>query len=101
MPEADGLHLVEYLWEIGPTVPAGMGAAPIAHSEIAAWQANTGIPLDAWEARLLRDLSLAYLAESNRATDHGAPPPWQPVITEATPDDAARIARRIRDVLRG
>lgn len=97
MPEADGLHLVGYLWEIGPIVSTGMGGAPISHLDIQAWQTNIGIELSAWEARLLRGLSLAYLAESTDATKSNAPPPWQPIPTA---DKAVDVARRIRDVLR-
>lgn len=97
MPDADGLHLVGYLWEIGPVVATGMGGAPISHVDIQAWQANTGIDLSAWEARLLRELSLAYLGESADASKESAPPPWQRIPTS---DQAVDVARRIRDVLR-
>lgn len=77
MPPVEcGEHLVGYLYEFGPTVPAGMGAGPVAFTEIAAWQALRGIELEPWEARLLRRLSLDYLAEAHRATKRDAQPPW-------------------------
>lgn len=57
-------------------MPAGMGNAPLSHSEIAAWQSNTGIELSAWEARTLRQLSAEYLASAQEAEDEKCKPPW-------------------------
>jgi hypothetical protein len=70
------MHFVNYLYELGPTVAAGAGEGPITHLEIAAWQGNTGIALEGWESRLLRNLSLAYLSESHKATKPDCPAPW-------------------------
>jgi hypothetical protein len=76
MPPCDAPYLVEYLFEIGPTMAAGMGNGPLTHGEIASWQNNTGIDLNAWETRTLKRLSLDYLGESQRATARDAMPPW-------------------------
>ena len=77
MPPFDqGEYLIGYLYEVGPTVAAGMGAGPVTFTEIAAWQSARGFELEPWEARLLRRLSVDYLAESHRATKRDCPPPW-------------------------
>lgn len=76
MPSCDALYLVDYLFEVGPVASSGMGPVPLSHAEISAWQHNTGIALDAWEARTLRALSLIYLGESQRATALDHPAPW-------------------------
>lgn len=76
MPECEAMHLVAYLYEIGPTLPNGVGEVPLTHTEIEAWQRNTGIFLDAWESRVLHAASLAYLSESQRATKPDAEAPW-------------------------
>lgn len=76
MPPCDAFYMVAFLFELGPTVAAGMGNGPITHSEIAAWMDNTGIALNAWEARTLKRLSLEYLGESQRATAIDTPAPW-------------------------
>lgn len=76
MPPCDAPHLLGYLFEIGPTLAAGMGEGPLTHGEIASWQANTGIELQAWEARLLRRLSIDYLNQSHKARARDCPPPW-------------------------
>lgn len=75
-PFDQGDYLIGYLYEVGPTVAAGMGAGPVTFTEIAAWQAARGFELEPWEARLLRRLSVDYLAESHRATERNCPPPW-------------------------
>lgn len=77
MPDSGpAMHLVDYLWQIGPTLPAGMGDGPITQGEMKAWQDNTGIELTAWEAKTLRRLSIEHLNESHRATDRNCPPPF-------------------------
>jgi hypothetical protein len=76
-PIEDAAHyLISYLFEIGPTLAAGMGNGPLTHAEIMAWQINTGIELQSWEARILKRLSNHYLAESQRATARDCPAPW-------------------------
>ena len=75
-PVEAGGHLIGYLWEIGPMIPAGMGLGPITQGEIQAWQANTGIDLQPWEARFLRRLSGEYLAELHAAEKPERQAPW-------------------------
>lgn len=76
MPPCDAPHLVGYLFEIGPTLAAGMGEGPLTHGEIESWQRNTGIRLQSWEARLLKRLSIEYLNESSKARARDCPAPW-------------------------
>ena len=98
MPSAEGAdYLLGYLWEVGPTMVAGMGAGPVTHQELRAWQANSGIQLQPWEARILRRLSIDYLAEMSRADQADCPAPWQAV--EAVVDHAA-VANKMRHAIR-
>lgn len=53
-----------------------MGRTPLPHSEIAAWQANTGIELSAWEASTLRNLSQEFVVAAQAAEDPDCKPPW-------------------------
>lgn len=76
MPECDAIYIASYLFEIGPVLHGGMGETPLTHTEIEAWQRNTGIELEAWEAKVLHRLSLEYLSESQKATKPDAPAPW-------------------------
>ncbi|TCP71821.1 hypothetical protein [Sphingomonas sp. PP-CE-1G-424] len=81
MPPKPAPHIFDWLIEIGLTEAAGMGAVPISSRELAAWQSNTCVRLAPWEARLIRELSKAYLAEGRRAEDETCPPPWGAPVT--------------------
>jgi len=89
MPPLDGVaHLLGYLYELGPTMAAGMGAGPITYSEIRAWMESVGVDLQPWEVRILRRLSLIYLNESHKAEKRDCPAPWRapdakPPVTDA------------------
>lgn len=76
MPPCAALYLVDWLFEIGPVMASGMGCVPLTHGEIEAWQHNTGIGLEQWEARMLKKLSLIYLAETQAAAAADYPAPW-------------------------
>lgn len=94
MPPADALHLVGYLFEIGPTLPAGMGEGPLTHGEIASWQHNTGVRLQSWEARLVKRLSIEYLNESHKARARDCPAPWGDAPVPNLKAEQTRIALR-------
>ena len=96
-PVHAGHHLLGYLWEVGPTMPAGMVQGPVTQQELAAWQVNTGIQLQAWEARALRTLSVAYLGAWSDAQAPDAPPPWRP---EPSAQQLNTVADTLRDRLR-
>ena len=102
MPECEAMHIVSYLYEIGPTLPNGMGEAPLSHTEIGAWQRNTGIFLDAWEARLIHRASLEYLSESQRATSPDAEAPWAdaPYVKPAPNNVALRMQAAMQELSR-
>ena len=70
---------------------------PVTHSEISAWQENTGIELDAWSARMLRRLSSEYVREHVEATDPGRPSPYTPPQTS---DEAReKVGRQVKNAM--
>ena len=91
MPPCDAPFIVGYLFEIGPTLTTSMGEGPVSHTEIEAFQRNTGIQFDSWTARTVHQLSGIYLTESHKATDRNHPPPW----------DGADYARRAASIIAG
>lgn len=98
MPPCDAGYLVAYLFELGPTTPAGMDDGPISHGEIEAWQRNTGIELDAWECRTLKRLSIEYMSENRKATARDCPAPW--LAAPYLKPLPSLAAERTRDALR-
>ncbi|MDM0011988.1 hypothetical protein QTH87_05985 [Variovorax sp. J22P168] len=98
MPPLDAAaHLVDVLWQIGPSMPTGMGAVPISFGEMQAWQQQTGYALGSWEVRTLRRMSAAYVAQAEEARQRDCPPPW---LAKEAPREGAKTARRIRAFLR-
>ena len=91
MPE-----LLEYLYEIGPVIPSGMGLLPVTWTDIAAWQAVTGVMLDPYESAAVRELSMSYIDQHERSRSPSCPAPWvdpEHVDREAV---AARILSQFR-----
>lgn len=71
-----GDYLVNFLYEVGPTMAAGMGAGPLTYSEIEAWQRANGVELLPWESALMRRLSCEYASESHAAIQRDRPAPF-------------------------
>ncbi|MCU6454354.1 hypothetical protein LPN01_09705 [Sphingomonas sp. A2-49] len=92
MPPNPAPHIVDRLVEMGITEAAGMGAVALSWREIVAWQEGTWVRLAPWEARLIRDLSKAYLAESRIADSENCPAPWHSGPTrQAIETEQARL----------
>jgi hypothetical protein len=90
-------HLVDYLLQVGPTGYGAMGPVPLSHSEIAAWQANTGVDLTAWEATTLRTLSIDWITSSQAAQAEDCPAPWVDVHQV----ERDRVADAVRNIFGG
>lgn len=95
MPPNPAPHIVARLIEIGITESTGMGPAPLSWRELSEWQNNTGVSLEPWEARLLRQLSLAYMAEGRRAESENCPPPWRAEVTDRELEVAEATLRMV------
>jgi hypothetical protein len=95
MPPNPAPHILARLVEIGITESTGMGPAPLSWRELSEWQNNSGIALAPWEARLLRQLSLAYIAEGRRAESENCPPPWRAVVTQREIEAAEASLRMV------
>lgn len=83
-----------WLTDIGMVGSGGMGPAPLSWTEIAAWQRCVGIRLPSWQSRLMRSLSVAYIAEKTAAEIEGASAPWRHEVSqrERDADEAALYA---------
>lgn len=95
MPPNPAPHIIARLIELGITESNGMGPTVLSWREMAGWQRLTGVVLDAWEARLLRQLSTAYIAESRKAESDTCPPPWRREVTQAERDADERRLRLV------
>jgi hypothetical protein len=96
-PAGAAAYLLDYLFEVGPTMAAGAGEAELSHQEIESWARLRRIELTPWEARTLRRLSRDYLAEKHAAEDPRARAPW----TSQNPEDLAHVAVDLRGAIAG
>lgn len=92
-PIEAGAYIVDLLMEIGPAHEGMAGPVPITYRDLAAYEGVTGVPLDGFEARILRVLSIAWCAGINESRAHNAPPPYIAAPTEAS---RARVAQRLK-----
>lgn len=99
MPPCAAMHIADWLFEVGPTISTGGGSVPLSHTEIEAWQHNTGITLDTWQARMLKRLSYEYLNELHAAADTDRPAPWAGAAY-AKPK-ALLVAMRLKQAIAG
>lgn len=95
MPPNPAPHLIGWLTEMGITEATGVGPVPLSWREISEWQRNTGVHLQPWEARLIRKLSVSYLAASHDAESETCPPPWRAEVTQVEMDAAEAQLRSV------
>jgi hypothetical protein len=95
MPPNPMPHVIGRLIEIGLVGSTGMGSAPLTWLEIDAWQRLSGVQLGPWEARLIRALSTAYIAEGRKAESENCPPPWRAEVTQRELDVAEQRLRMV------
>jgi len=95
-PAGPAAHLLGYLFDAGPVGYGAMGEVPLSHGELAAWQHNTGVELQAWESRALRRLSTEYVSASNQATEPDCPPFYLPA--DELQDRRQDVASRVRGI---
>lgn len=90
MPPNPAPHIIGWLTEMGLVEAAGMGTAALSWREIDAWCRRTCVDLPPWEARLIRQLSVDYQAESHRAESAACAPPWdaKPAVADRKAEDA-------------
>lgn len=95
MPPNPLPHLINWLIEIGITESSGMGPLPLSWREIRAWQNSVHVRLAPWEARLLRHLSVAYIAQGRKAESENCPAPWRTEVTRREREIEEEVLRTV------
>jgi hypothetical protein len=88
--------VIDWLMEVGPTDPGAMSAVPITWSSIEHWQHCMGHDLPPWVAKLLRRLSVEFVAETVRAREPDCPPPW----TATSSLNRDEVSRKVTNAFR-
>lgn len=72
----DADYVITYWHDLGVVESGAMGPIPLSSKEILSWQECSGIELEAWEFRVLRDMSRRYLIQHEESKKPECPPPF-------------------------
>jgi hypothetical protein len=98
MPPNPAPALIARLIEIGLTEGGGMAPVPLSWGAINEWAKAVEVDVEPWEKRLMRALSVEYIAESRRAERESCPAPWRaPVVTQAEREAEVDALRALLD----
>lgn len=91
------LHVLEWLYEVGPVISDSMGRRPLRYDDLTAWMQLAGPLLTPWEASTLVQMSSMYSAGLYRG-ERGEPMP----MTGDDDEDARRrtIVNKILDAVK-
>ena len=83
MPDVgDAQYVITYWQDLGIVEMGGMSAVPLSAKEIFSWQQCTGVELEAWEFRAIKQMSQAYLVQSKESESIECEPPFGDPVNE-------------------
>jgi hypothetical protein len=83
MPDVgDAEYVITYWQDLGMVEMGGMSAVPLSAKEIVSWQQCTGVQLEAWEFRAIKQMSQAYLVQSKESEKPECQPPFGDPVNE-------------------
>lgn len=89
-------HVLNYLFEVGPTMSTGMGVISLTNGELQSWQSNACVRLRPWEARFICRLSKEYLSMTHEAEEIDCPAPCD----VNTDDDREIVSIKVQNLMR-
>lgn len=78
----DADYVITYWHDLGVVEAGAMGPIPLSSKEILSWQECTGIELQPWEFRALREMSRSYLIQHEESKKPECPPPFGDPVNE-------------------
>lgn len=78
----DADYVITYWHDLGVVESGAMGPIPLSAKEILSWQECTGIDLQAWEFRVLREMSRRYLIQYEESKKPECSPPFGDPVNE-------------------
>ena len=96
MPPIRTPWIIDHLMDLGPSEAGAMGSVPISWASIDHWQRCSGLDLSPWISRLLRRLSVDFIAETVRAREPDCPPPW----TATSSLNRDEVSRKVTNAFR-
>jgi hypothetical protein len=96
-PAVRTLWIIDTLMEIGPSEAGAIGQVPLSWAGIDHWQRCIGVELAPWTCRLIRRLSIEFVAEAQRAAEPECPAPWADVADDT---NRAAVSRKVSNAFR-
>ena len=88
----DADYVITYWHDLGVVESGAMGPIPLSSKEILSWQECTGIDLQAWEFRVLREMSRRYLIQYEESKKPECSPPFGDPVNEF---DRAVVSKKV------
>jgi hypothetical protein len=83
MPDVGDAHyLIAYWQDLGMVEMGAMGPVPLSAREINSWQDCTGVDLEAWEFRAIKQMSQSYLMQAKESEKPECDPPFGDPVNE-------------------
>lgn len=76
LPDNPAPYLTGWLFDIGPSMAAGPGEAPLSLAYVQQELSVLGVDVLPWEAKLLRRLSIDYIDQRQKARKPSCPAPY-------------------------
>jgi hypothetical protein len=83
MPDVgDAEYVITYWQDLGMVEMGAMGPIPLSAREILSWQECTGVELEAWEYRAIKQMSQTYLMQAKESEKPECVPPFGDPVSE-------------------
>lgn len=83
MPDVgDAEYVITYWQDLGMVEMGAMGPIPLSAREILSWQQCTGVELEAWEYRAIKQMSQTYLMQAKESEKPECVPPFGDPVSE-------------------
>lgn len=93
----DADYVITYWHDLGVIEAGAMGPIPLSSKEILSWQECTGVDLQAWEFRVLREMSRMYLIQAEESKKPECPPPYGDPVNEF---DRGMVSKKVSNAFK-
>ena len=93
----DAEYVITYWHDLGVIEAGAMGPIPLSSKEILSWQECTGVDLQAWEFRVLREMSRMYLIQAEESKKPECPPPYGDPVNEF---DRGMVSKKVSNAFK-
>jgi len=99
LPEVQNAeYIIEYLFEVGPSMSNGMGLCPISYTEIKAWMDATKTECSPWDVNMIRHLSRVFISQHHESEKENCPAPFNYIVENDIENARKQIDSQLRNI---